>query len=280
MDTRFNRSMLRALCATVASITLVASGSLVIAQAEPNDKRSDDRVAIEVPESVQSPSLGSIAVPMRALEVPNSSKAMLVRLRAVNGFVWGAVASLGTRISQDTVQIPLDALRKAGGTKARLTAPARWNESAPILLIEFVDGSGQTIEQRAVRASNRQADIDLFMFPPQTRSKVRQDRTVTYDFRYGNQGVKSSGGTFTLEALNGFTFAVVPPDCAQSPSPTAVTCWRTDIPKHGVLTVTLKAPQGAPGIVPALRYKITPTGAAADQNPDNDGGVRYAELGA
>lgn len=238
----------------------------------------------QTPDSLNVPRGGRLAVPVTfGWKGERPAAGAELRMTVENGFTWAAVASRGTRVNASTVSITYDDLPKSGKTKARLQAPdGAWDASKPALSVELVEkgaagGSASGDSVSATKAVEKEADVDLFMFPPPRASKPDADEVVTYEFDYGNQGSQPAKGTIRLEPFPGYSLHGQPKGCAMPAKDGTVTCDLGDIPAQGTFTFKVKVPKEATGVPEAVRYSIHTVGST-DANPANNDGIRFVEI--
>ncbi|MGW2084218.1 hypothetical protein [Streptomyces sp. NPDC001880] len=281
-----------ACAAALASATLLLSacsspdGSSAKAPPSAASASSGARTTLlaQTPDSLNVPRGGRLAVPVTfGWKGERPAAGAELRMTAKNGFTWAAVASRGTRVNPSTVSITYDDLPKSGKTKARLQAPdGAWDASKPALSVELVEkgaagGSASGDSVSATKAAEKEADVDLFMFPPPRASKPDADGVVTYDFDYGNQGSQPAKGKIRLEPFPGYSVHWKPEECATPAKDGTVTCDLGDIPAQATFTFKVEVPEGATGIPEAVRYSIQPVGST-DADPLNNDGIRFVEI--
>ncbi|MFD9811910.1 hypothetical protein [Streptomyces sp. NPDC059080] len=235
-------------------------------------------------DSLNVPRGGRLAVPVTfGWKGARPAAGAELRMTVKNGFTWAAVASRGTRVNRSTVSITYGDLPKSGTTKARLQAPdGAWEASKPALSVELVEkgaagGSASGGSISATKAVEREADVDLFMFPPPRASKPDAEGVVTYDFDYGNQGSQPAKGTIRLKPFPGYSLHGRPKGCAMPAKDGTVTCNLGEIPAEATFTFKVKVPKEATGIPEAVRYGIQPAGST-DAHPLNNDGIRFVEI--
>ncbi|MFH8473788.1 hypothetical protein [Streptomyces sp. NPDC018000] len=239
---------------------------------------------VQTADSLNVPRGGRLAVPVAfGWKGERPAEGAELRMTVENGFTWAAVASRGTRVNRSTVSITYDDLPKSGTTKARLQAPdGGWDASKPALSVKLAeksvaDGSAPGDSVSETKAVEKEADVDLFMFPPPRASKPDADGVVTYDFDYGNQGSQPAKGTIRLESFPGYSLHGRPKECAMPAKDGTVTCHLGNIPAQATFTFKVKIPREATGIPEAVRYSIQPAGST-DANPLNNDGTRFVEI--
>ncbi|MFE0178264.1 hypothetical protein ACFWZ2_38745 [Streptomyces sp. NPDC059002] len=243
---------------------------------------------VDVDASVSTPADGRVAVPVKFGWKGGGEKVGAeLRMTVENGFTWAAVASLGNRVDDRTVSIPYESLPESGMTKARLKAPGNWDADKPVLTAELVPAGAaspastdpdQKNNRGSAKAVNKVPGVDLFMFPPPTRSTADASGVVSYAFDYGSQGSRTVKGAIELTPFDGYSWAETPAGCTAASRTSPMTCDVGEVPKEATFNLKVKVPDGAEGVQEAVRYDIKPVGAQ-DENPANNNGVRYAGSG-
>ncbi|MFF3630488.1 hypothetical protein [Streptomyces sp. NPDC002164] len=281
-----------------ACVTALASATLLVSACSSSQSSSAKATAsaasastgarmslfAQTADSLNVPRGGRLAVPVAfGWKGERPVAGAELRMTVENGFTWAAVASRGTRVNRSTVSITYDDLPKSGRTKARLQAPdGAWDASKPALSVELVekgaaDGSASGDSVSSTKAVEKEADVDLFMFPPPRASKPDADGVVTYDFDYGNQGSQPAKGTIRLEPFPGYSLQGRPKECAMPTKDGTVTCDLGDIPAQATFTFKVEVPEEATGIPEAVRYSIQAAGST-DADPLNNDGIRFVEI--
>ena len=281
-------SLLTAAGSGVLALLLAAcSGTGASETPTPTTNASTD-LFVKVAPSVDTPPDGRVAVPIEfgwTGDKPRSGGEL--RLTVANGFTWATIASLGSQIDEQTVVIPYAELPQNGMTKARLQAPDGWNADSPILTAELratdpaVAGGEDLAPQNdrgSAKAVSKLPQLDLFMFPPATRSVADASGVVQYSFSYGNQGSDPARATVELTLFDGYSWAEIPPNCVAANDLSPMSCELGEVPREAALGLKVKVPAGSSGLNQALKYDIKPVGAT-DENPANNNGVRYADSG-
>lgn len=267
-------------CAIATFCACASEGQILGNSGSQPMEKTATNLFVEVAPSVTTPPSGRVAVPItfgwRGVE-PNATTELTMTVQ--NGFEWAAVASLGERVDEQTVRISYKDLPQKGGTKARLRAPASWNPDLPILSVTLSNAGSDVVngDRGTAKAINQVPGVDLFMFPPATRSLVNEAGQVSYQFTYGSQGANKVKARIELELFKGYSWVKIPDGCVAEGSTAPMACNLGKVGSEATFDILVNVPKNAVGVAQALRYAISAVDAT-DENPANNGGIRFVGI--